>query len=473
MLIFSLMPLRASVNVSTVTLIFIIPAIAGEVFGGVLAGLVTVAVSALALDFFFIPPYGTLSIGSTQNWTGLGVYLIVVALVARVVSRLKTASNEARRSAQNMRRVYELSELLVQNQSVDDLLIRIVRAVQSLFRIAGVSLFVLDDGHLKVAASVGVELSADERGQLDPLPGHSVSFSTALGSTSELKTVALSASGRPIGVLVLKGAKFTEEDRDVLVTFANDAALAMERAELREQALRSEFLEEVDRLRHALMGAVSHDLRTPLATIKVASSTLVNRARLLSSDDAHELHELIEIESDRLTRLVTNLLDMTRIEAGVLKVHRAPTRVDDLVAEALSIMGPSLKASRVSVEMPDSLPLVDIDRLLLVQVLVNLLDNAVRHSPVDGHIAITAVLRNAKVNLAVSDRGPGVAPEDREAIFDRFVKFDTGGRAGLGLTIAKTFVEAHSDSIWCEQAPGGGASFVFTMQPVHDENGKD
>jgi two-component system sensor histidine kinase KdpD len=255
-------------------------------------------------------------------------------------------------------------------------------------------------------------------------------------------------------------------DQAILVTFANDAALALERTQLREQALRSKFLEEVDHLRQALMGAVSHDLRTPLATIKVASSTLSNRANILSEKDAHELHELIEIEADRLTRLVTNLLDMTRIEAGVLEIHQAPVAAGELVKEATSIIASSLKDRQLRLEISESLPLAFVDHVLITQVLVNLLDNALRHSPVDGVITVRCESRTTTLTLSVSDQGPGVALEDREAVFNRFEQFNTGGRAGLGLTIAKTFVEAHGEKIWCDDAPGGGARFVFSMPSV-------
>jgi len=458
-----LLPLRSHASVSTVTLIFIIPAIAAEVTGGVTAGLTTVALCAVLLDFYFIVPYGTLSIGSTQNWVGLGVYLVVVALVAVVVARLKNARSDAERHALNLRRIYELSELLVQDRSNDDLLVSIVHAVQNVFAIETVSLFVLDDGHLTVAASVGPALSSTELDQLDPQPGRSVSMSTALGSTSDLRTVSLAASGRPVGVLVLKGARFSDEDREMLVTFANDAAIAMERAQLREQATRTTLLEEVDRLRQGLMGAVSHDLRTPLATIKVASSTLVTRARQISAEDAHELHELIEIESDRLTRLVSNLLDMTRIEAGVLEVHRAPTDVLTLVEDSLAVLAQGLRRDQIVVDVPAGLPVVDIDHVLITQVLVNLVDNALRHSPEDGLITVSAFRDGVQVRVAVDDEGPGVAPRDRLNIFNRFVKFDTGGRAGLGLTIAKTFIEAHGERIWCEESASGGGRFVFSL----------
>jgi two-component system sensor histidine kinase KdpD len=255
----------------------------------------------------------------------------------------------------------------------------------------------------------------------------------------------------------------SDADRALLRTFANHAALALERAQLREQAMRSELLEEVDRLRHALMGAVSHDLRTPLATMKVAASTLHDSAVSLSEADMHELHGLIEVETDHLTRLVTSLLDMTRFEAGVLEVQRCPTAVVDLVNEAVDALHASLGERPIELLVPKAIPDVEIDHLLIGQVLANLLDNANRHAPPHTLITVAAELRHDRVAVSVTDSGPGVPSNEREAVFDRFVRFDTGGRAGLGLTIAKTFVEAHGERIWVDDIPDGGARFAFTL----------
>jgi two-component system sensor histidine kinase KdpD len=275
--------------------------------------------------------------------------------------------------------------------------------------------------------------------------------------------VALSPSGRPVGILAMRGLAIAESDRAVLNTFANDAALALERAQLREQALRSSLLEEADRFRRGLLGAVSHDLRTPLATIKVASSTLSARGDLLSTEDSRLLYQLIEIESDRLTRLVTNLLDMTRIEAGVLTLHRTTMSVSDLIGETVAALGTTLNDHTVDVTAPASLPEVNIDRVLMGQVLINLLDNAARHAPAHSVIAVKGERRGPQVVLTVADQGPGVPAGDRETIFDRFTQLSTGGRAGLGLTIAKTFVEAHGEHVWYEEAADGGAQFVVSL----------
>ncbi len=465
-LVLVLLPFRDHIAVATTTLVFVIPVIISVVRGGLVAGLINTLISALLLDFFFIQPYGTLTVGSTQNWVGLGVYLVVVTLVARVVANLDEVSAKANRDAESMRRIYELSERLVEGQTVDELLSAIVHAVQSVFGFDGVSLFVLQGNSLQMAASVGTALTESELRHFSSRNAEPTSVSTVIGTDTGLRTVALASSGRPIGLLTLKGSQISDADHNVLITFTNDAALAIERAHLHEQARRTAFLEEVDRLRQALLGAVSHDLRTPLATIKVASSTLVDATHPLTSSDVVELSELIEIEADRLTRLVSNLLDMTRIEAGVLEVHREETFVSVLVTEAMSIMGQSMKRDRISIRVSEGLPEVSIDPLLMVQVVVNLLDNALRHSPELGIITIEAKVDDDHVVLSVCDEGPGVAPEDRETIFNRFVKFDTGGRAGLGLTIAKTFVDAHGESIWCSEAPGGGALFAFTMAVV-------
>ena len=466
----AMVPLRPHLSIATTALVFVIPVVAGVIVGGFPAGVASVAAGFLVYDYEFIPPFRTLTVGNAQDWVALGVYVVVMLLVARVVGNLDAARTEAQRRSVEARRLFDLSELLVEDRSVGDLLRTIVNAVATLFEVPGVSLLVPESGHLSIAASAGKAISAEELHQLDPQSGMPVSVGTAPGGLDEMRTVALSASGRPIGMLVLRGIPPSDADRELLRTFANHAALALERAQLREQAMRSELLEEVDRLRHALVGAVSHDLRTPLATMKVASSTLLDPATPLSDADAHELHGLIDVETDRLTRLVTSLLDMTRIAAGALEVRRAPKSVPDLVNDVLGTLQSALGDRPINVDIPGQLPDVDVDQLLIGQVLANLLDNANRHAPPNSLITVAGALRGNRVALSVTDSGPGVPPGERETVFDRFVRFDTGGRTGLGLTIAKTFVEAHGETIWVEEAPGGGARFAFTL-PLAATNG--
>ena len=458
-----MIPLRAHLSIATTALVFVLPVVAGVIIGGFPAGVASVAAGFLVYDYGFIRPYYKLSVGNSQDWVALVMYAIVMLLVSRVVASLESSRSEAQRRTRDAQRLFELSELLVENRSVEGLLRNIVDAVQTVFEVPGVTLLVPNAGHLEIAASAGVALTQAELHGLEPLSGVPISLGTGPGAPDAVRTVALTASGRPVGMLAMRGMPVSEADWALLRTFANQAALALERVQLLERALRSEVLEEVDRLRHALVGAVSHDLRTPLATMKVASSTLLHPPLPLSEADTEELHALIDVETDRLTRLVTSLLDMTRIDAGALEVRRSPTAVSDLVREALVSLRSTLGDHPVDAVVPDDLPAADIDPLLINQVLANLLDNASRHAPPGSVITVAAEVRGDHIALSVADAGPGVPAVEREAVFDRYVRFDTGGRAGLGLTIAKTFVEAHDQHIWVEDGPRGGAKFVFTL----------
>jgi two-component system sensor histidine kinase KdpD len=226
-------------------------------------------------------------------------------------------------------------------------------------------------------------------------------------------------------------------------------------------------LEEVDRWRGAMMGAVSHDLRTPLASVKAAVSSLRQNSTGLSDDDRADLLELIELQSDRLARLVTNLLDMTRIESGALAVRPALIPFDELVEEALAAVDGLVPRSRVHLEPATDLPLLEIDHVLIGQVVANLLENAARLSPPDRPIGIGARTISAAtvplVEISVTDEGPGIAPEERERVFEMFSQNSGGARAGLGLAIAKAFVEAHGGSIWIDPGTTNGTRVVFTV----------
>jgi two-component system, OmpR family, sensor histidine kinase KdpD len=468
-----MIPVRSHISIATAGLVLVLPVVVGVIAGGYTGGLAAVAAGFLVYDYAFIPPYYTLDVGAGQNWVALGVYVAVMLLVAQVVGRFQAARSEAQQRALEAQRLFDLSELLVEERSVSELLEMIVHAVQTVFGVAGVAVLLPAPGQLEVVASAGEPLTVGERHQLQPDSGLPVPVGTARGGSVGLRAVALSAAGRPIGILALKGLPASEADRDLLRTFANHAALALERAQLRAQALRSELLEAVDQVRRDLLGAVSHDLRTPLATMKVASSTLLDPEVQLSDADRHELYDLLDVQTDRLTRLVSSLLDMTRYQAGVLKLERIPSSVLDLVGDAVAALRPSLGEREVDIEVADGIPPVDVDPLLIGQVIVNLLDNADRHAPPGSAISVTACSVADQVRISVVDRGPGVAPTEREAIFESFVHFDSGGRSGLGLAIAKTFLEAHGQRIWVEGPPDGGARLVFTLPATEASGGSE
>lgn len=463
-----MLPFRAHMSIATAGLVLMVPVVAGVTTGGYAAGLVGVGAGFLLYDYVFIPPYYTLSVGAAQNWIVLGVYAVVMMLVARVVAGLESATQASYARALNARRLFEVSERLLPDRSPHDLARAIVSVVHEQFRLSGVTLLLARHGGLEVAAAAGVPAAEESLARLRPDAHVPVPLQGGGGGES-VQTLALAASGRPVGLLVLTGVPPTAAVKEVLPALANHLALALERAEMRDRVRHAEVLEEIDRLRHALVGAVSHDLRTPLATIKIASSTLVSPDANLSGPDAQELCALIDTQADRLTKIVESVLDMTRIQAGVLEPRLASCSVLDMVAAAVSLVRPSIEERVIDVNVPATMPLVSVDHLLVEQALYNLIDNADRHGPPGTPITVDAGTNgDGRVRISVTDSGPGVPPDDRESIFDSFVRFDTGGRSGLGLAIAKAFIEAHGERIWVEEAPGRGARFVFTLPVAGD-----
>lgn len=457
----AMVPARTHLSVATPALVLVVPVVAGAALGGLWAGAVATVAGFVAYDLLFIRPYGTFSVGAGQNWVALGVYVVVVVVVGLLVVSLQRARADARRRADEADRLAVLSDLLIADKPVTELLQLIVSSIHGEFHPRWAAVLLPEGEALSVAALAGEPLADDELRTLAPSAGRPESLRP--GGDGVVR-VALAARGRPVGMVAMAQVALRPADWALLRTYANQAALALERSQLREQALRTELLEEADRWRDALIGAVSHDLRTPLASVKAAVTTLRRPPPALGAADRDELLGLIETQSDTLDRLVANLLDATRIQAGALELRRDILPVADLVDAALQALGPSDPAVEVSVDVPADLPPVDIDLLLLQQVLVNLVDNARRHSPDGGRVEVSASAGAGTVSLAVRDHGPGVAPEDRERVFRMFSRSGGGlGRAGLGLAIAKAFVEAHGQSIRVEDAPGSGARFVFTM----------
>ena len=474
----AMVPLRSHLSIATPALILVIPVVAGVAVGGITSGVLAVAAGFVAYDVLFIPPYGTLTVGAGQNWTALAVYAVVMLIVARVVAFMQRTRAVARRNEDATRRLYVLSDLLIGDQPMTGVLQLIANTIHQAFGARWAAVLIPDAAgphRLVVAATAGETLTPAELGGLSPEGGRPESLRWGLvsgGRPDGIVRIALTARGRPIGLVAMAGS-LDRHERELLQTYANQAALALERSQLREQAVRTELLEQVDALRASLMGAVSHDLRTPLASVKTAVSALRRSEHdgSLGAEDRRELLALVEQQADALDRLVANLLDMTRIRSGALELRRAIVPVADVIDGGLRAS--AVLPDAVVIDLPAGLPPVDVDPLLMEQVLANLLDNAARHSPERTPVRIAATRSDGVVELSVTDQGPGIRPEDRERVFTMFSRVGSEGRAGLGLAIAKAFVEAHDQTIRVDDAPGGGARFVVTLAaaPVPAEAG--
>jgi two-component system sensor histidine kinase KdpD len=450
-----------------------VPVVIGVVTGGFIAGALSVVAGFLVYDWYFIPPIHTLWVGAPQNWAALVVYVAVMLPVAHVVARMDAARATARRQEKEIRELFQLSDLLVEERPLDELLAAIVTTLADVFGSPQVALFLTRDGRLEIAASTGEPLSEQELRHVLPAPAELGASRARSFDAGGLLVLALAAAGRPVGLIVLSGGTAARYERESLLLFANQIALAVERAQLREQALRSRVTEEMAGLARTLVAAVSHDLRTPLASIKASSSTLADAGLDISPEASRRLATLIDIQADRLAELVQNLLDMSRIQAGVLQPRRTVASLPDLVSAVVSEVAPEPRGYTVRVELPGDLPPIDVDLTLISRVLANLLENAIRYGPKYSTITIGGVLANPQtVVVHVADHGPGVRPERRNEIFELLARRPGDAGAGLGLTIAKTFVEAHGQRIWVEDVPDGGARFCFTLPaaaPIPDE----
>ena len=468
----AMIPLRSHLSVATDGLILIIPVVAGVVSGGFGAGVVSVIAGFLVYDFVFTPPYYTPWVGSAENWVAPGVYLVVMLLVARVVAGMAAARARDGAAEGRDQEVVRAVEPAGRRQAA--------RGAARAHRVDAPRRVRAPDGR---GPPAGVGKARDRRiGGRTARPARARLGRPAVGADGGLPSyrgnetvlsMALTANGRPIGYLVLCGTTIALHEREPFLTFANQTALAVERSQLREEALRAKLLEEVGRLAKSLVAAVSHDLRTPLASIKMSASTLSDPDLQLAPERRQELAQLIDHQADRLARLAANLLDMGRIQAGVLEPRRELVPLPDLITEAVRGVAATVDPDRIRITLPHDLPLVDIDRLLIGEAVFNLLENAARHAPAEAPIVVAARDRDdGTIELSVSDSGPGVPRPERSAVFGMYNRREADGGAGLGLAIAKAFVEAHGETIWVEDAPGGGARFCMTLStPIHLEYG--
>src|SRR5215218_7756582 len=468
-----LLAIRSEASKTTVVLAYLLVVTAAAAAGGLGPGITAAGLGFLAFDVLFLQPYHHIIVDDPQDYLSLGVYLLVAVVVSLLVATSERRRAQAERRERETRMLFDLSTSLVAHGSLTDTLRGVVSTVRSLFDLAGCAI-VLPSGDGIQLAAVDGEVSDDLDERFASTPAQtSVQVPGPAGAALEpgrALTVPMRSGEHVVGALVVVAggpgsSGFGEAERRVLATFANQAALAVEQGQQEEQRNRALALQETDRLRTALLNSVSHDLRTPLASIKASASSLLDRDIQWSDAEREEFLATINTEVDRLTRLVHNLLDMSRIEAGALD----PRLVESSVAE---VVGPVVRRARaasrqrVDVDVPDELPSVLVDPVRLDQVLTNLLDNA-RAYAAGGPVQVVARQAGGTVELRVVDHGPGIPGPERERIFDQFYRLKGGGKrpegTGMGLAICRGIVEAHGGRLRAETTPGGGATFVLTL----------
>lgn len=413
--------------------------------GGSRPGVAASVAASMMANFFLTPPLYTWSIADTDNLVALIVFVAVASVVSVLVDRTALANREARRSRAEAMALARATGALV---AVDDPTPDVVAQMRTLFGLDAVAVLARDgDGWLVTAAAGAPVPAAPDGGTAVPL------------------------DDRGDSVLVLIGT-LTGDDLPVLRAFTDQLAVAAESRQLRADAAAMDAVAQADALRTALLQSVSHDLRTPLASIKASVTGLMADDVGFSAEDRASLLATIDHSVDRLDRVVGNLLDMSRLQAGAATASLAPTALEDVVAAALASLDPS--TSRLQCDVSEELPLVLTDAALLERAVANIASNALSWTPADQPVRIEAAELGGHVALRVVDRGPGIAPELRDRVFQPFQRLgdrsaDAG--AGLGLAIAKGFVEVCGGTIEVDDTPGGGCTFTIRL-PRATESGR-
>jgi two-component system sensor histidine kinase KdpD len=440
--------LRASLNLPSQILCYLIAVVAIALIGGLYPALAAALAASLLINYYFTPPLYSFTIADTNDIVALAGFLIVAAAVSSVVDLA------ARRTRQAARATAEAETLLALAGSVlegDDALPALLDKLRETFGMDSAALL-----HRDVDS---------------PIPGETDAWSVVACSgvdpctTPETADVTVPAG--QTAMLALRGRPLPAADQRVLAAFAAHAATALQQRQLSDTAAQAAPLAEVDRFRTALLAAVSHDLRTPLASAKAALGSLRDPTITWSAEDQAELLATADESLDRLITLVTNLLDTSRLQTGAMTVLRRPLALDEVIPLALDDLGAHTPV--IQLDVPSDLPEVIADPALLQRVIVNLTDNALQHTPPATPILITASALGDRVELRVIDRGPGVAPEARDTIFVPFQRLgdrDNTTGVGLGLALSRGLAEAMHGSLTPEETPGGGLTMVLTL-PAH------
>lgn len=474
----------------------------------------------LAYDFFFIPPVFRLTVDDPTEWVSLFALLITALVLGQLTALVQARAREARESQQRTAILYSLAQLIASATDQQALLDALAQRVLDVFTPAGVrgcALFLPDSDKQPIMRATAMGALAPRAFNLEQreqaaLAGWALAHGSPVGRTVFLEEthppqeytltyVPLRSRRMIVGALGIMGTPETHHlvsrlahaperlasrspangrsraETGLFDAFCDQIALALERAALQQQAIHAEALRESNQLKDVLLGSVSHELRTPLASIQAAASSLLETGVTWSEAEQRELLESISTSTSRLNRLVSNLLDLSRLEAGVAVPQKDWHFIGEVVAtvlDRLDLVGQG-QDHHISVEIPGTMPLVPMDHEQIEQVLTNLLENALKYSPAGSIIRVQARVQGepAELEVRVSDQGIGLPASELEAIFDKFYRVQqvrlpwaktrppTG--TGLGLAICANIIHAHGGRIWAESQPGQGATFIFTL----------
>ena len=461
----------------TVPLIFLMAVLGAAYRLGLGPSLLAAVASILCYNFFFLPPLYTFTIAEPTNIAALFFYMFTAFIVSNLTARVRRQAEAARGRAATTNALYAFSKNLASIVTLDDLLWASVSQIAASLRADVVILLPDREGKFDVAATyppgdtiddadMGAAKWSFDRGRAaghgaDTLPGAQRLFLPLRTSRGVIGVVGLGRGRRPDVIL-------TPDERRLLDALMDQAAVAIERVSFADEMDDARVAAETERLRGALLTSLSHDLKTPLASILGAANSLREYGELFDQASRADLVATIEDEAERMARFVANLLDMTRLEAGAIVLKREPADLSEVIGAAVHRVKALIAGFKIEFDIEPDLPLVDLDVLLMEQVLINLLDNAAKYAPVASTITIGAKRVNGVARIEIKDEGPGI-PEDRlTQIFEKFHRVNAGDRqragTGLGLAICRGFIEAMGGTIAAaNRADRPGAIFTVDL----------
>jgi two-component system sensor histidine kinase KdpD len=434
--------------------------------------LLATLLSVASFDFFFVPPYHTFAVSNVKYFVTFIVMFVVAFVIGKLTLRIREQANAARLRERRTAALYNLSRELVHERGIEHLSAIAIKHIGEVFSSKVVVLLPDEKGNLIVPVTEEETFALDQREvsvaqwTFDHRQQAGLGTDTVPGAKAIY--LPLVTSSRTVGVLGILPSPslgiFDQEQIHILESFANQTAIAIERAILAEEAQNALLKAKTETLRNTLLSSVSHDLRTPLAAITGAASTLLQPDITLDKHSKKELIKTIYEEAEHLNEIIRNVLDMTRLESGVIVVKKEWQSIEEIIGVVLDRFSEKLKDHPLSINLSADLPLVPFDALLIEQVLMNLLDNAIKYTPRETPLDLSAMLKGDSLLVELADRGPGILQGEEKRIFEKFVRGSTArGGIGLGLTICQTIITAHGGDIWAENRPGGGAVFRFTL----------
>jgi two-component system sensor histidine kinase KdpD len=466
-------------ELSNLIMVFLVAVMVTAIHCGRGPAILVSALSVLAFDFFFVPPRFTFDVAETHYIFTFAVMFLVALVISHLTSLVRRQAEAARLQERQTAAMHSFSRELATTRGGEHIIKVAVKHISEIFACQAAVLLPDETGQVRLAPEdaalidkdilkeLGIAQWAYENGQI-------TGRGTQNLPESQMLYVPLQAADAVLGILALRPRDpeseywlLPEQLRlHLLESLAKQMALALQVEHLQRTALEAQIAAETERLRASLLGSVTHDFQTPLAAIMGSASSLLDLKSKFDDRLAQEMLTNIYDEADRLSRLITNLLDIARLESGSLKLRKELQPLEEVVGAALNRLERKLAGRSVTVSLPPDLPMVPLDGALVENVFLNLLENSLKYTPPGSALSLQAVLKGNEIEIEMTDNGPGFPPEDLERIFEMFYRgtedSDRKGY-GLGLSICRAIVEAHGGRIWAVNLAGGGAAVRFTF----------